>query len=92
MKNIEVQSKENESSANLIRRFSRRVRNSGILNKARANQEYEREKSENMKKESALEQKRRMEQIETLIKLGKLPDRRNRRQVIQLETDDEESS
>lgn len=88
VKNIEVESKNNESNANLIRRFSRRVRNSSVLNKARQSRYYKREKSENMQKEQALERKRRIEKIDELIKLGKLPDRRNRRRVIQIDDDE----
>lgn len=89
VKNVEVQNKNNESNANLIRRFSRRVRHSQLLNNARSNQYYKREKSENIKKKKALKKKRRLEEVEKLIKLGKLPDRRNRRKIVSL--NDEEN-
>lgn len=89
-KNIEVQKKGNENNSNLLRRFSRKVRYSGVLNKARGMQYRNRPLSRNMQKKQALEKKRRQKEVDKLIKLGKLPDRRRRGAVINLEESSEE--
>lgn len=51
---LEIQKEEKESSQNLVRRFSRRIKQSGILIRARKNRFRGRAKSRPMKKKSAL--------------------------------------
>lgn len=51
---LEIKKDEKESSQSLIRRFSRRVKQSGILIRARKNRFKDRPKSYPMKKRSAL--------------------------------------
>ena len=51
---IEVRKKDRESSGNLLRRFVRRVQQSGVLVNARKNRFYDKGKSKREKKESAL--------------------------------------
>ncbi|MEX0934951.1 MAG: hypothetical protein WDZ70_01320 [Candidatus Paceibacterota bacterium] len=76
MINVEVQARNNESNNNLIRRFSRKFNSSGISRRARSLKSHRREKSDNVQREQALKKIKRNKEIERLIKLGKLPDRR----------------
>ncbi len=79
---IEVQKNQNESSVNLLRRFTKRVQESGVLMKARGSRYNEREASKLSKKRSALRAITKREYVERLKKLGKLsllPQRKRRR-------------
>lgn len=69
---LEVEKKKNEDPQNLVKRFSRRMRSSGILHQARNNQTFEREKSEQMKKRAALRRKELQEEYKKKKKMGKL--------------------
>lgn len=89
MINLEVESRGSESNNNLIRRFSRKFNNSGIYRRARGLKSRTRIRSKNVQKEQALKRLKREGEIEELIKLGKLPDRRVKRMTIE-EIDDEE--
>ena len=51
---LEVKKQNRENAQSLVRRFSRRVKQSGILNRARRNRYRKRIKSGNMQKRSAL--------------------------------------
>lgn len=68
---LEVRKKERETSQNLIRRFSRRIQESGILFRARKVRFKERKKSEQMKKRTALRREELKKEYEKLRKLGK---------------------
>jgi ribosomal protein S21 len=78
MINVQVEGSESESNSNILRRFSRRVRNSGVVDKAQSLEERERPMSETQKKQEKLRRLRRQKEVDEMIKLGKLPDRRNR--------------
>lgn len=78
MINVKVEGSESESNRNILRRFSRRVRNSGVVNKAKEQRERSRPMSETQKKQAKLRRLRRLKEVDELIKLGKLPDRRRR--------------
>ena len=69
---LKVDKNKNEDPQNLVKRFSRRMRNSGILHQARNNQTFEREKSEQMKKRAALRRKELKEEYERKKKMGEL--------------------
>jgi len=69
---LEIRKKERETSQNLIRRFSRRIQESGILLRARKIRFKERKKSEQMKKRAALRREELKKEYERLRKLGKL--------------------
>lgn len=77
MINVKVDGSESESNSNILRRFSRRVRNAGVVEKAKSLQERTRPPSETQKKQEKLRKLRRNKEVDELIKLGKLPDRRN---------------
>ena len=78
MLNVEVKSKENESTTNLLRRFSRKVNSSGILRRKRSLKTRSRDLSKNVIKTQKVESLKKLDKVDKLIKLGKLPDRRAR--------------
>ncbi len=78
-KNVEVQKNNAESTANLIRRFTKRMQGSGIVPKMRSRRYFTREKSDNVQKERRLRKLEKKVEYERLIKLGKIQDHRRRR-------------
>lgn len=68
---IEVKKKDRETSESLIRRFSRRVQQSGVLLRARRSRFRKEEKSKREKREEALYKIKIRKEIEKLKKLGK---------------------
>lgn len=74
--NVQVEKNPNESSANVIRRFTKRVQNAGIIRRMRDNRYYTREKSENVRKEARLKKLVKKTNYERLYKLGKVGDNR----------------
>ncbi len=68
---IEVKKKEKETNESLIRRFSRRVQQSGILMNARKARFQERKKSKKQQREEALYKIKIRKEIEKLKKLDK---------------------
>ncbi|MBZ9572306.1 30S ribosomal protein S21 [Patescibacteria group bacterium] len=69
---LEARKKKRETSISLIRRFSRRVKKSGILRQARKVRFKKREKSEQAKKRAALRKEELKKEYKRLKKLGKL--------------------
>lgn len=69
---LKVDKKNNEDPQNLVKRFSRRMRRSGILHQARNNQSFEREKSDQLKKRAALRRKELQQEYERKKKMGEL--------------------
>ena len=78
---VEVERKEGESAESLLRRFSRRVQQSGVLIRAKRKRFYEREKNKRAVRDSALRRNVARAKHEQLRKLGKLEEepRRGRR-------------
>ena len=70
---VEVRKNKNENSLSLIKRFSRKVRGTGILRAVRAKRYHERDMSEFKKKQSRLRNLTKKAEYEKLKKLGKLP-------------------
>jgi ribosomal protein S21 len=77
--NVEVEKNNNESSANVIRRFTKRVQGAGIVPKVRGGRYYERVKSRNIQRTSKLKKLVKREVYEKLVKLGKVQETRGRR-------------
>lgn len=77
--NVEVEKNNNESSANVIRRFTKRVQGAGIVPKVRGGRYYERVKSRNVQRTSKLKKLEKREVYEKLVKLGKVQETRGRR-------------
>lgn len=69
---IEVKRKENESVGSLLRRFSKKVQQSGLLIQARNSRFKEKSKSRTERRKSALRRNQLVVEKERLRKLGKL--------------------
>jgi len=67
---VEAKKQERENSQGLIRRFSKKVQQSGVLLRARAIRFYKRSKSSEMKKRAALRKEKLRIEYEKLRKLG----------------------
>lgn len=74
MANVEIQANSNEPNSSVVRRFTQRVRNSGLLRTARAQRYRTRDKSDFIRKRDRLKMIERGKEIERLKKLGKLPE------------------
>jgi ribosomal protein S21 len=77
--NVQVEKNNNESSANVIRRFTKRVQGAGIVPKVRGGRYFSRAKSKNVQRSAKLLKLDRREKYEKLVKLGKIQEFRGRR-------------
>lgn len=77
--NVEVERNQSESTANLIRRFTKRMQGSGIVQKMRSTRYYKREKSPNVRKSARLLKLKGKQRYEELLKLGKIQEHKGRR-------------
>jgi ribosomal protein S21 len=68
---LEVKRKERENPQSLVRRFTKRVQQSGILLRARKTRFKRREKSKGQRKKTALRREEMKKEYEELEKLGK---------------------
>lgn len=69
---VEVRRGKNESSASLIRRFSRRAQGLNLVRMMRKKRYYERLKSKNVEHKRALVSSARREKFNELVKMGKI--------------------
>jgi hypothetical protein len=69
---IEIKKQERETSQALIYRFSKSVKKSGLLLRARKTRFRQRQKSRQMKKRAALRREELKKEYEKLRKLGEL--------------------
>jgi hypothetical protein len=67
---LEVNRKEKETSQSLVRRFTQRIRKSGILSGARKARYKKRAKSQEMKKRAALRREELKKEYEKKKKMG----------------------
>jgi hypothetical protein len=67
---LEVKKQERETSQSLVRRFTRRVQQSGLLLRARKVRFKERKKSEQMQKRAALRREELKKEYERKQKMG----------------------
>lgn len=77
--NVEVEKNPSESTANLIRRFTKRMQGAGIVHKIRNGRYFKRVKSENVNRRTKLLKLKRKETYEKLLKLGKIQEPTHRR-------------
>ncbi len=77
--NIKVSKEGNENTASILRKFSYKVRGSGILMHVRKIQTRNKPISRNMRKEAALKRLAKKAQIMKLIKEGRLKERKVRK-------------
>lgn len=68
---IEVKKNANESNMNLVRRFTRKVQESGIIQKVKSKRYNKRAESKVKTKQAALKKISRKKELEKLFKLGK---------------------
>ena len=68
---FEIKRQDRDTKQALIRRFSRRLKASGILAKVRKTKFYKRQKSTQMKKKAALRKIEKRQEYEKMVKLGK---------------------
>jgi ribosomal protein S21 len=69
---IEVRKNANENNASVLRRFSRRIQESNIIQKVKGSRYNKREESKLKVKKSAIRRISRRKEIEKLRKLGKI--------------------
>jgi len=69
---VEVKRGKNESSAALIRRFTRRAQGLGLVREVRGGRYWQRGKSKNVEHKRALVSLARREKYNELVKLGKI--------------------
>ncbi|MEI7765078.1 MAG: 30S ribosomal protein S21 [bacterium] len=69
---IEVKKNPNENNASVLRRFSRRIQESNIIQKVKGHRYNERKESKLKVKKSALKRMGKRKEIEKLRKLGKV--------------------
>ncbi len=70
--NAEVTKNDGETAVNLIRRFSKRVQGAGVISTLRAGRYQTRAISKAVARKQALKRISRRENIQELIKLGKI--------------------
>lgn len=70
---VEVKRKDNESFESLLRRFNRKIQQSGVLVRARKIRFFTPTRSRNLLREDAVRRAGNREKREELKKLGKLP-------------------
>ncbi len=73
--NAEVTKNEGESAVNMIRRFSKRVQGTGLIQGTRKRRYAVRTKSANVRRKQTLKVIKRRENVKELIKLGKMQER-----------------
>ncbi|MEK7127947.1 MAG: hypothetical protein AAB933_00070 [Patescibacteria group bacterium] len=69
---IEVRKNPNENNSSVLRRFSRRIQESGIIRRVKGSRYNLRKESKLKVKNSALKRMTRRKEIEILKKLGKI--------------------
>ncbi len=74
----EVKKNDAENDVNLIRRFQKRVQGAGIIQTLRKRRYFTRVKSRNVRRGHALKVIARRENVQELIKLGKMTERTTR--------------
>ena len=70
--NVQVEKNQNESSANVIRRFTKRMQGAGVIQRMRKIRYYSRTKSENVRKTAKLKKLVKAAAYEKELKLGKI--------------------
>lgn len=76
--NVQVEKNQNESSANVIRRFTKRMQGAGVIQRVRKIRYYSRTKSENVRREARLKKLVKKATYEKQLKLGKVQERPTR--------------
>ena len=75
MINVELKKNDHENATNSIRRFTRKIQESGIIPKVKGNRDAQRDTSKLSQKTIALRKLARRKEVEKLKKLGKMETR-----------------
>jgi hypothetical protein len=78
MINVEVSRNNNESSLSVLKRFTKRVQGAGVLPRVRGIRYASRTLSHYKTKQKTLKSIKRKEEIQQLIKMGKMPEKHSR--------------
>ena len=70
--NVAVEKQQTESTANLVRRFTKRLQGAGVTARVRSARYFKRAKSENVARRSRLLRLARQKEYERLLRLGKV--------------------
>jgi len=73
--NVQVSKNQNESSANVIRRFTKRMQGSGVISRMRKIRYHSRIKSDNVRRDARLKKLVKKDVYEKALKLGKVQER-----------------
>lgn len=79
MINIELTKNNNENNLGIIRRFSKKVKSSGIIPRMRSIRYHSRPETGFLRKKKALRTIERRAEIEDMIKMGKMPEKKGGR-------------
>jgi len=71
---VEVTKNNNETSSSIIRRFTKRVQESGVIKRAKSLRYNERMKSDYVKKKKTLKRLTKRNEVARLRRLGKMED------------------
>ncbi len=77
--NVEIARGQTENSLSALRRFTKRVQNSGVLSRVRSKRYSERNRSENVKKKKTLKRIGRKNAILADLKMGKVVEKKRGR-------------
>jgi ribosomal protein S21 len=70
--NVKITKKNNENSVSVLKRFSRRVQESGVIQKVKSKRYAERLPSDYTKKKNKLKSLKKKAEFQSLFKLGKI--------------------
>ena len=79
MINVELTKNNNENNLGLLRRFSKKIKSSGIIPRMRKIRYNSRPESAFLKKKKALKTINKKIEIDELIKMGKMPEKKSYR-------------
>jgi len=70
--NVKIVKKNNENNLSVLKRFSRRVQESGVINKVKGKRYAERTPSDYTKKKNKLKSLKKKTEFQKMYKLGKI--------------------
>jgi ribosomal protein S21 len=77
--NVDIKKNKNENNLSMLKRFTRKVQESGVLQRVRSERYLERQKSENVRKAKKLVSLKKKESYDKLVKLGKVSSLRGKK-------------
>lgn len=75
---VQVKKRENESSESLIRRFTKKIQQSGLIIRAKKGQHFAKPLTKDKLRENAVRRSKTREKIEYLKKIGKFEETQTR--------------